>query len=176
MTATPAWQRHGCYKLGSTQYHNFEYGKALFGCDDFSQQLDHFDPTADYFRFLHRVFNLRDTYPSLMDGFQLANQSIHTYFVQFPGSNNTQTEIGLRSMSREPAPRQLNDPEFLTDMATPVWCVRLLRCLPSRPSADALSFRRPTGCSGTTRTRRRPTTSCAVARMTNGSGRPTRRR
>jgi len=31
MTSTPAWQRHGCYKLGSTQYHNFEYGKSLFG-------------------------------------------------------------------------------------------------------------------------------------------------
>lgn len=131
MTATPAWQRHGCYKLGSTQYHNFEYGRALFGCDDFSQQLDHFDPTADYFRYLHRVFNLRDTYPALMDGFQLSNQSIHTYFVQFPGSNITQTEIGLRSMSREPAPRQLNDPEFLTEMATPVWCVNPYSPTPS---------------------------------------------
>lgn len=127
MTATPAWQRHGCYKLGSTQYHNFEYGRALFGCDDFTQQLDHFDPTADYFRFLHRVFNLREVYPALLDGFQVSNHSVHTYMVQYPGSNITQTEIGLRSISREPFDLQQNEAEFLGEMNTPVWCVCLSR-------------------------------------------------
>lgn len=121
MTATTAWQKHGCYKLGSTQYHNFEYDKALFGCEDFSQQLDHFDPTADYYRYLHRVFNLRATYSSLLDGFQLSNHSVSTYQVQFPGSNITTTEIGLRSQSREPLTRQSNSDEFLGQMDTSVW-------------------------------------------------------
>ena len=92
MTATPAWERHGCYKLGSTQYHNFEFGKSLFGCEDPWNALDHFDPSTPGFRYLQRIFQLRDTYPTLLDGFQVSAHSNQTYRIQLPGSNITETE------------------------------------------------------------------------------------
>lgn len=116
MTATPAWQRHGCYRLGSTQYHNFEYGKSLFGCEDPWNALDHFDPTQPGFRFLQRTFQLRDLYPTLLDGFSLEALSSQTYEILFPGSNLTTTEIGLRSQSRGPLTNQATTSEFLGEM------------------------------------------------------------
>ncbi|KAL7416221.1 putative alpha-1,3-glucan synthase [Mrakia frigida] len=121
MTATPAWERHGCYKLGSTQYHNFEFGKALFGCQDPWNALDHLDPTAPGFRYLQRIFNLRNTYPALTDGFEVNLHSSQTYFIQFPGSGTAQTEIGLRSNSRSTLTSQLNTEQFLGEMTEDVW-------------------------------------------------------
>ncbi|KAL7417332.1 putative alpha-glucan synthase [Mrakia frigida] len=121
MTATPAWEKHGCYKLGSTQYHNFEFGKSLFGCEDSWNALDHFDPTSPGFRYLQRIFNLRNTYPGLMDGFQVNLHSSQTYFIQLPGSNATQTEVGLRSNSRSALTYQLNTEQFLGEMTETVW-------------------------------------------------------
>jgi len=38
-----AWQRHGCYKLGSEQYYRMGLDRALLGCQDNWNSLDHFD-------------------------------------------------------------------------------------------------------------------------------------
>ena len=43
MTRNMAWQRHGCYKLGSEQYYRMGLNRALLGCQDNWNSLDHFN-------------------------------------------------------------------------------------------------------------------------------------
>lgn len=102
MISNTAWQRHGCYRLGSEQYFNVPLDKSLFGCHDDWNSLDHFDPTTDS-RLLFSQFNyLRTVYGSLQDGFALVQRGNWTYYIQRPGSNQTATEMGLWSVSRGP--------------------------------------------------------------------------
>lgn len=100
MTSNTAWKRHGCYKLGSAQYFNMPLGKALIGCYDDWNALDHFDPTADPRRLFSQFNYLRTVYGSLQDGFDLVQRGNWTYLIQLPGSNGTATEKGLWSVSR----------------------------------------------------------------------------
>lgn len=44
MSSNTAWVKHGCYKLGSAQYFTMAIDKALIGCHDPWNGLDHFDP------------------------------------------------------------------------------------------------------------------------------------
>ncbi|KAI0306448.1 modular protein with glycoside hydrolase family 13 and glycosyltransferase family 5 domains [Multifurca ochricompacta] len=104
MFSNKAWQRHGCYRLGSDQYFNIPLEKALLGCMDDWNSLDHFDPTADSRRVFAHFLYLRSVYSSLQDGFNLVQRGNWTYFNQLPGSNHTQTEIGLWSISRSGIP------------------------------------------------------------------------
>ena len=100
MTSNLAWQRHGCYKLGSQQYFNMPLEKSLLACKDDWNSLDHFDPSSNT-RLMISTFNrLRTIYGSLQDGFNLVQRGNWTYYIQRPGSNNTQTEMGLWSASR----------------------------------------------------------------------------
>ena len=102
MISNNAWQRHGCYGLGSEQYFNVPLDKSLFGCHDDWNSLDHFDPTTDS-RLMFSQFNyLRTVYGSVQDGWALVQRGNWTYVIQRPGSNQTQTEIGLWSVSRGP--------------------------------------------------------------------------
>ncbi|KAI9466337.1 glycoside hydrolase family 13 and glycosyltransferase family 5 protein [Lactarius psammicola] len=100
MFSNKAWQRHGCYRLGSDQYFNIPLEKALLGCMDDWNSLDHFDPTTDSRRMFAHFLYLRSVYSSLQDGFELLQRGNWTYFIQRPGSNQTQTEMGLWSLSR----------------------------------------------------------------------------
>lgn len=100
MTSNTAWKRHGCYKLGSAQYFNMPLGKALIGCYDDWNALDHFDVTADSRRLFSQFNYLRTVYGSLQDGFDLVQRGNWTYYIQLPGSNGTATEKGLWSVSR----------------------------------------------------------------------------
>jgi alpha-1,3-glucan synthase len=100
MTSNLAWKRHGCYTLGSEQYFNFPLDKALFGCYDDWNSLDHFDPTSDTRRLMSRFFYLRTVYGALQDGFNLVQRGNWTDRIERPGSNGTQTEMGLWSVSR----------------------------------------------------------------------------
>ena len=100
MTSNRAWLRHGCYQLGSQQYFNMPLEKSLLGCQDEWNALDHFDPTSNS-RLLFAQFNrLRTVYGSLQDGFNLVQRGNWTYYITRPGSNGTQTEMGLWSVSR----------------------------------------------------------------------------
>lgn len=112
MPSTKAWQRHGCYKMGSSQYYNMPYDKALTGCDDDWNSLDHFDPTAENRRLVTHLNELRDMFPTLRDGLDLHPHNNETHYVQFPGSNKTQTEMGLWIVERGPMQFQANDPIF----------------------------------------------------------------
>ncbi|KAG6866947.1 hypothetical protein C0991_003863 [Blastosporella zonata] len=104
MTGNQAWKRHGCYTLGSEQYFNMPIDRALVGCHDDWNALDHFDPTADSRRLFSRFYQLRSVYGALQDGFNLVQRGNWTYFIQRPGSNGTQTEMGLWSVSRAGIP------------------------------------------------------------------------
>jgi len=108
MTSSRAWQRHGCYALGSAQYYNFPLDKALTGCQDDWNSLDHFDPTAPPRRLISRFNHLRSIYPALQDGFNLVQWGNKTYFIGLPGSNGTLTEIGLWYVSRAALPSVQN--------------------------------------------------------------------
>ncbi|KAF8274895.1 modular protein with glycoside hydrolase family 13 and glycosyltransferase family 5 domains [Lactarius quietus] len=100
MFSNRAWQRHGCYHLGSDQYFNIPLQKALLGCMDDWNSLDHFDPTTDSRRVFSHFLYLRSVYNSLQDGFNLVQRGNWTYYNQLPGSNGTGTEMGLWSLSR----------------------------------------------------------------------------
>jgi len=74
--------------------------KSLFGCHDDWNALDHFDPTADSRLVFSQFMNMRSVYGALQDGFNLVQQGNWTYFIQRPGSNMTETEMGLWSVTR----------------------------------------------------------------------------
>lgn len=100
MTSNLAWQRHGCYTLGSEQYFNFPLDRSLIGCYDDWNSLDHFDPTADARRTFAQFHHLRQVYGALQDGFNLVQRGNWTYLIEREGSNHTATEMGLWSVSR----------------------------------------------------------------------------
>ena len=104
MFGNQAWQRHGCYRLGSDQYSNIPLEKAHVGCMDDWNSLDHFDPTTDSRRMFGHLLYLRSMYSALQDGFGLVQLGNWTYFIQRPDSNHTQTEMGLWSISRSGIP------------------------------------------------------------------------
>ena len=102
MVSNQAWQRHACYKLGSEQYYNMHWDKALSGCDDDWNSLDHFDPTAEPLRGIRNQLWLRTQFPALQDGFDLEKFGNWTSWIQLPGSNGTGTEIGMWGAYRAP--------------------------------------------------------------------------
>ncbi|WVQ94915.1 hypothetical protein IAU59_002001 [Kwoniella sp. CBS 9459] len=125
MVSNQAWKRHGCYKLGSSQYYNMPYDKVLTGCDDPWNSLDHFDPTAEPFRGIRGMHWLRSEFPSLQDGFGLVTRGNWTHFIQLPGSNQTQTEIGMWSVTRAPLAQQQGRGTFGTNgtLDQAVWLI-----------------------------------------------------
>lgn len=100
MTGNRAWQTHGCYRLGSQQFFNMPLDKALDGCSDDWNSLDHYDPTAPVKQVMSHFTYLRTQYPALLDGFNLVQLGNWTTWAQLPGSNTTQTEWGLWSITR----------------------------------------------------------------------------
>ncbi|EJF65933.1 glycoside hydrolase family 13 and glycosyltransferase family 5 protein [Dichomitus squalens] len=117
MFSNKAWQRHGCYSLGSDQYFNMPMGKTVLGCQDDWNSLDHFDPTTDSRRLFTHFLALRKQFSSLQDGFNLVQRGNWTYFIARPGSNGTLTEMGLWSVSRSP----ISGVQTLTGNTDQVW-------------------------------------------------------
>ncbi|KAF9052983.1 modular protein with glycoside hydrolase family 13 and glycosyltransferase family 5 domains [Panaeolus papilionaceus] len=117
MFSNTAWKRHGCYVLGSEQYFNMPLEKALFGCHDDWNSLDHFDPTTDTRLMFAQFHHLRSVFGSLQDGFALSPSGNWTYFINRPGSNGTATEMGLWAVTRNIVP-DFQNPDGVT---TPVW-------------------------------------------------------
>src|SRR5258708_12847628 len=92
--------------------------KAVLGCEDDWNSLDHFDPSAPPRRLMSRFNQLRTLYPSLQDGFNLVQWGNKTYHIQLPGSNQTTTEMGLWYVSRSALPAVQN---FTRPMSEQVW-------------------------------------------------------
>ncbi|KAI9604229.1 hypothetical protein H4Q26_003843 [Puccinia striiformis f. sp. tritici PST-130] len=101
MSATRAWQTHGCYRVGSQQYFEMPFERALTGCNDEWNSLDHFDPTSPVRNVLSHFTHLRAQYPALQDGFDLVQRGNWTTFGQLPGSNQTKTEWGFWSQFKQ---------------------------------------------------------------------------
>jgi alpha-1,3-glucan synthase len=100
MSSSPAWQMHGCYKLGSTQYINWPLDKGLYGCQDETATYDHRDPSHPVRNIIKSMYALRDSVPVLRDGFNLQSLSKQTHQVQLPYSGGTPTEYGMWSVVR----------------------------------------------------------------------------
>ena len=100
MSATPAWQDHGCYGLGSSQYYNFPVNAALNGCTDDAASLDHRDPSHPVRNIVKSMYQTRQDYPVLNDGYLLQSLSNQIREIFLPGSNSTPTELGMWSVRR----------------------------------------------------------------------------
>ncbi|RMZ83748.1 hypothetical protein DV738_g938, partial [Chaetothyriales sp. CBS 135597] len=121
ISASSAWQMHGCYHLDSTQYFNMPLEAARTGCSDETVSYDHRDPSHPVRNILRRMHQLRDTFPVLNDGFFLQQLSNQTHDIAYPGSSGVETETGLWSVMRS---------EFAgvqdlsgTGWSTPIWLV-----------------------------------------------------
>jgi alpha-1,3-glucan synthase len=100
MTSTLASEIHSCYKVGTTLFNNFPLESALHGCEDPGNALDHRDPSHPVRNILKSMFQMRQNYASLNDGWFLQPLSNQTHFVQFPGSKFAATELGIWSVLR----------------------------------------------------------------------------
>lgn len=100
MSSNIAWQLHGCYRVGSVQYQHFPIDSAYRGCMDDGVSLDHRDPSHPIRGLLKVMFEARESYPVLNDGFYLQQLSNKTYDIYLPGSNGTATETGMWSVLR----------------------------------------------------------------------------
>lgn len=108
MVSTPAWKRHGCYRLGAEQYFNMPYDKVVTGCLDPQVALDHFDPTAQLRRASRNLNWIRSHYPAIQDGFMLSALSNFTRLDMYPHSD-APTEIGVWASERVPSDKQRSD-------------------------------------------------------------------
>ena len=104
MSSAQAWQRHGCYKIGSVQYYNWPIDKASNGCNDDWNSLDHRDVSAPVRNVLKTMFQMRENYPVLNDGFFLQQLSNKTRLQVLAGSSGVPTEFGIWSVLRSRFP------------------------------------------------------------------------
>jgi alpha-1,3-glucan synthase len=98
------WQNHGCYRLGSSQYHNLPVKAGLDGCHDDTVSQDHRDPSHPVHNIIKNMYHRRTQYPILNDGYFLQSLSNQTHIVQLPGSNGTASEFGMWSVMRDQYP------------------------------------------------------------------------
>ena len=95
-----AWQLHGCYDLGEELYVNMPFNSSKRGCHDDNVSLDHRDPSHPTRNFFKRMFELRQGYPTLNDGFNLTSLATWTRNLYLPGSNGMPSPTGLWSVYR----------------------------------------------------------------------------
>jgi alpha-1,3-glucan synthase len=100
MGSSSAWQLHGCYDLGETVYVDIPFNSSGYGCHDDSVSLDHRDPAKPMRNVLKRMFELRQQYPVLNDGYNLTTLSKKIYEIYLPGSGGIPSPHGLWSVYR----------------------------------------------------------------------------
>jgi len=100
MSASTAWRTHGCYTLGALQFNDFPMDSCQYGCNDPVQDQDHRDPANPVRNIVKAMYQMRENYPVLNDGWFLQQLSNSTYDIFLPGSNGTATETGLWSTLR----------------------------------------------------------------------------
>jgi alpha-1,3-glucan synthase len=101
MTSSIAWQMHGCYALGSSQYYQMPLDAARNGCKDDTVSYDHRDPSHPVRNIVKHMHYLREQYPVLNDGWYLQQLSNQTHQVLLPGSSGKPTETGIWSVIRK---------------------------------------------------------------------------
>jgi alpha-1,3-glucan synthase len=121
MSPATAWRDHGCFSLDSSQYYKWPIEAGRKGCQDDTVAYDHRDPSHPVRNILKHMYQLREQFPVLNDGYTLNNLSKSTTDVFYPGSNETATETGMWSVSRE---INLEVQDFGSDdLNSPVWMV-----------------------------------------------------
>lgn len=100
MTSAQAWQMHGCFKVENINLNNWPVNSSLTGCQDDSVSLDHRDTTHPVYTVLKQMFEMRNRYPVLQDGFRVQQLSNMTFNYTLPGSIGMPTETGMWSVLR----------------------------------------------------------------------------
>ncbi|EEH18163.2 hypothetical protein PABG_00726 [Paracoccidioides brasiliensis Pb03] len=100
MSPATAWQTHGCYVLGSEQYFQWPIESGKNGCHDDTVGYDHRDPSHPVRNILKTMYQMREHFATLNDGWFVQHLSNQTWQVFLPGSNNTPTETGMWSIHR----------------------------------------------------------------------------
>ncbi|KAL8689434.1 MAG: hypothetical protein Q9218_004894 [Villophora microphyllina] len=100
MSSATAWQTHGCYNLTTLTFFNFPLDSAAYGCHDDSVSLDHRDPSNPIRNIIKSMYQMRENFPVLNDGWTLQSLSNQTTYIQLPGSDKVPTEIGMWSTLR----------------------------------------------------------------------------
>lgn len=100
MSSSLAWELHSCYMLGSSGYNNFPLDSALHGCNDTSNRLDHRNPANPVRNIIKSMYQMRQTYPVLNDGWYLQQLSNQIHEIYLPASGGHPTETGIWSVMR----------------------------------------------------------------------------
>ncbi len=100
MSSATAWQDHGCYTVGNAKFATWPNGSWADGCNDDWNSLDHRDPSHPIRNLILSMFEMRNRYPVLNDGFYVETIAKQTHPIYLPGSMGTATETGLWSVRR----------------------------------------------------------------------------
>ncbi|OGM41244.1 hypothetical protein ABOM_010113 [Aspergillus bombycis] len=119
MSPSTAWKAHGCYSLGSSQYYNWPISAGREGCHDEAVAYDHRDPSHPLHNTIKHMFQMRQDFPVLNDGYSVVKLSKQTHEIQYPGSNGTATEVGVWSVLRD----VVSNIQDLGGNNEPVWLV-----------------------------------------------------
>ena len=106
MASNSAWQIHGCYKVGAAGngYYDLPLDSVNETCSDDSVSLDHRDPSHPLRNIIKRMYEIRQQYPVMNDGFALQTLSQQLHDLWLPGSGNIPTPTGLWSVYRGRTP------------------------------------------------------------------------
>ena len=100
MGSSAAWQLHGCYHLTETTYVDMPFDSARYGCHDKTVSYNHLDPTHPLRSIYKRMFELRQQFPVLNDGFDLRTLSTKLYDIYLAGSDGIPSPTGIWSIYR----------------------------------------------------------------------------
>lgn len=101
MSPATAWRSHGCFSLDSSQYYNWPIESGRYACQNESVAYDHRDPSHPVRNIMKHMYQLREQFPVLNDGYTITSLSKSTEDVFYPGSNDTATETGIWSVVRD---------------------------------------------------------------------------
>ncbi|OJJ64734.1 hypothetical protein ASPSYDRAFT_84729 [Aspergillus sydowii CBS 593.65] len=100
MSPATAWRTHGCFSLDSTQYYQWPIEAGRTACHNESVAYDHRDPSHPVRNILKHMYQMREQFPILNDGYEIIELSKQTRPIYYPGSNGTETETGMWSVQR----------------------------------------------------------------------------
>ncbi|CAG7922354.1 unnamed protein product [Penicillium olsonii] len=102
MSPATAWKNHGCFQLNSTQYFEWPIKSGRLGCHDETVSYDHRDPAHPVRNIIKHMYQMRQDYGALNDGWWIQLLSNRTHNIYLPGSNGVPTETGIWSVLRSP--------------------------------------------------------------------------
>ncbi|KAK5706292.1 hypothetical protein LTR97_001279 [Elasticomyces elasticus] len=100
MSSAQAWQAHGCYKVGDSNLNEWPVNSSLTACQDDNVSLDHRDSSHPVYGVLKEMYEMRQRYPVLNDGWGVRELSRQAFNYTLPGSFGVPTETGLYSVFR----------------------------------------------------------------------------